>query len=59
MTLTLFFNPDLVENIRDVNESMEIFTNARKLTTAQKAYVKEWRDVWYNPKAITNIFSYS
>ena len=58
-TVTLFCNPDLVENIRDMNESMEIFTNAGKLKTTQKAYVKEWGDVWYNPKAITNIFSYA
>ena len=40
-TVTLFCSPDLVENIRDVNESMEIFTNAGKLKTTQKAYVKE------------------
>ena len=49
----------MVENIRDVNDSMEIFTNAGKLTTTQKAYVKEWGDIGYNPKVITNIFFYT
>jgi hypothetical protein len=29
------------------------------MTTTQKAYKKEWGDVWYNIKEITIIFSYS
>ncbi len=59
-TVTIFCNPNLVHNIRNAtNESLDLVTNAGILQTNQKATVPGWGEVWFNPHAITNIFSYS
>jgi hypothetical protein len=38
---------------------LEVSTNGRKLFTNQKAMVPNYGEVWYNPNAVTNIFSLS
>jgi hypothetical protein len=49
----------MVENIRDsVDGTMHLVTNAGSLATTQKADLPQCGDVWFNDKAITNIFSY-
>jgi hypothetical protein len=59
-TATIFCNPDMVHNIRRAEgESLDLMTNAGVLTTNQKATLPGWGEVWYNPEATTNIFSYA
>ena len=58
-TVSLFCNPNLVENIITVKETLELSTNGGNLFTNQRATVPGYGEVWYDPKAITNIFSMS
>ena len=59
-TVTIFCNPDLVSDIQEVKgESLDLVTNAGVLRTTQKASIPGWGKAWYNPHAITNIFSYA
>ena len=56
-TATIFCNPKMVSNIRDTNETLALTMNAGVLLTNKKANLPGWGEVWYNPKAVTNIFS--
>jgi hypothetical protein len=56
-TVMNFCNPKMVTNIRDTNETHALTTNAGVLLTNKKADVPGWGEVWYNPKAVINIFS--
>jgi hypothetical protein len=56
-TVTIFCNPNMVSNIRDTNETLALMMNAGVLLMSKKADVPRCGEVWYNPKAITNIFS--
>jgi hypothetical protein len=58
-TVNLFCNPDLVENITKSSEMLELSTNGGELFTNLKATVPGFGEVWYDPDAITNIFSFS
>jgi hypothetical protein len=59
-TITIFCNPNMVRNIRETNkEYLDLVTNAGVLRTTQKATIPGWRRAWFNPHAITNIFSYA
>jgi hypothetical protein len=58
-TVDLFCNPNLVTNICTTPETLEISMNGGKLFTNQKAVVPKYGEVWYNPNAVTNIFSLS
>jgi hypothetical protein len=58
-TVDFFCNPNLVTNIHTTTETLEVSTNGGKLFTNQKATVPNYGEVWYNPKAVTNIFSLS
>jgi hypothetical protein len=58
-TIDLFCNPDLVTDIHTTTETLELFTNGGSLTTNQRATVPNYGEVWYDPNAITNIFSLS
>ncbi len=58
-SVTIFCNPKMVTNIREGPEVMKLFTNGGTLETNLKADLPNWGEVWYNPKAITNIFSYA
>jgi hypothetical protein len=55
-TVDYFCNPHLVENIQDTNKILFLATNTGKKTINQKATVPRYRDVWYNPNGIVNIF---
>jgi len=57
---TIFCNPDMVSNIRRVDETLHLTTNAGVLTTnIMKADLPGWGEVWFDPTAVTNIFSYT
>jgi hypothetical protein len=59
LTVTIFCNPNLVSNIQNTtNKALNLVINARILQTSQKATIPGWGEVWFNPYAITNIFSY-
>jgi Reverse transcriptase (RNA-dependent DNA polymerase) len=58
-TVDLFCNPNLVTNIHTTTETLELSTNGGKLSTNMKAMVPNYGEVWYDPGAITNIFSLS
>jgi Reverse transcriptase (RNA-dependent DNA polymerase) len=58
-TVSLFCNSDMVEGIRKVDEELRLATNGGELCTNLKATVPGFGDVWYNSKAITNIFSFA
>ena len=58
-TVSLFCNKELVENIREVDEELELATNGGELRTNLKAMVPGFGEVWFHPKAITNIFSFA
>ena len=45
----------LLNNIRETNDKMTVTTNGGKLCTQTKGNLKNYGDVWYSPKAITNI----
>jgi hypothetical protein len=49
----------MVTDIQEVNEQLNLVTNAGVLKTTTKAIIPEWGLAWFNPEAITNIFSYS
>ena len=57
--VTIFCNPNMVTNIKEVNKQLDFVTNAGVLKTTTKANIPGWGVAWFNPKAITNIFSYS
>ena len=56
-TLDLFCNPELVNNIEQVDDNMELSTNTGVKIVDQKAKAPEFGKVWYDKDAITNIFS--
>jgi hypothetical protein len=56
-TVDLFCNPNLVTNIHTTTKTLEVSMNGGKLFTNQKATVPNYGEVWYNPNAVTNIFS--
>jgi hypothetical protein len=59
-SVTVFCNPKMVENIRmSTNGSMHLATNGGSMVTNMKADLPKWEEVWFNEKAITNIFSYA
>jgi hypothetical protein len=59
-TVTIFCNPNMVNNIRlSKNNLLDLVTNAEILRTNHKATIPGWGEVWFNPHAITNIFSYA
>ena len=59
-SISIFCNPNMVTNIRSSgNDIMRLSTNGGILETTLKADLPNWGEVWYNPKAITNIFSFA
>jgi hypothetical protein len=57
--VNLFCNPDLVENIHTVNETLMLSTNGGELHTNKRAMVPGYGEVWFDNKAITNNFSFA
>jgi hypothetical protein len=58
-TVDIFCNPNLVTNIRTSNQTLELQTNGGVLFTNQVATIPDYGDVWFDPSALTNIFSLS
>jgi hypothetical protein len=50
----------MVQDIHNIiNKSLDLVTNAGILRTTQKVTIPGWGEAWFNPQAITNIFSYA
>lgn len=58
-TTDIFCNKTLLENIRTDQNMLTLCTNGGQLTTNMKGDVPGYGTVWYHPKALTNIFSFS
>ena len=57
---TLFCNPNLIQDIQEVpGQSLQVHTNAGTCLVTQQATLLEYGPVWFHPKAITNILSFS
>jgi hypothetical protein len=57
--LSLFGNPNMVKNIRELKTTLELATNAGTKTTKQISDVPGFGTVWYDETAIANIFGLS
>ncbi len=58
-TASIFCNPNMVENIHEVDDELTLYTNGGTLCTNLQATVPGFGTVWFQPKAITNIFSFA
>ena len=58
-TVDVFYNPDLLTNIRTDTKSMSIHCNAGVATTNLIGNLPGYGTVWYHPKRIANILSLS
>ena len=57
-TLSLFCDPELVENIRESTTILKMHTNAGSKLSNQQATVPEFGTVWFQEDAIANIFGF-
>ena len=55
--MDLFCNKNLVTKIWEINNSMIVKGNGGDLKTHNKAYTKNYGEVWFDERAITNIMS--
>ena len=58
-TASIFCNKELLENIREVDDDLELHTNGGMLRTNMKGDVLGFGKVWYSKDALINIFSYA
>jgi hypothetical protein len=58
-TLSLFSNPDLVQEIRTSSKTLSLATNAGVKQSNREANVPGFGKVYYDEDAITNIFGFS
>ena len=58
-TLSLFCNPDMVEDIKKTTKVLELHTNAGKARCNQKASVPAFGEMWFDQNAIANIFAFA
>ena len=58
-TLSIFANPDLVEEIQKSKSTLEMATNAGMRLTNQQANLPGFGTIWYDEGAIANIFSFT
>ena len=58
-TVDVFYNPDLLTNIREDTKSMSIHCNAGVATTNLIGDLPGYGTVWYHPSGIANILSLS
>ena len=58
-TATVFCNEAMVENIRERNDTLHLSTNGGVLVSNLKANIPGWGVAWFNPTAVTNIFSFA
>ena len=54
--MDLFYNPDLVEDIKKINRPLRIQSNGGEMTVNNKAKIPRYnKRVWFSIRAITNI----
>jgi hypothetical protein len=58
-TLSLFSNPELVQDIQTSSKTLSLATNAGVKQSNRKANVPGFGKVYYNKDAIANIFGFS
>ena len=58
-TTDIFCNSSLLSNIRETQDKMTVHANGGQLSTNKKGHLQNYGDVWFHPKAITNIFCLS
>ena len=58
-TVDVFRNPKLLNNVKKSESKMTISCNAGKVVTDMKGELSGYGDVWYSPKAIANVLSFS
>ena len=58
-TLSIFVNPELVNNIRESDVTLQFATQAGAQESNQVAEVPGYGQVWYDSRAIANIFGLS
>ncbi len=56
-TMSLFCNKRLVTDISKSNEKLTLRSNGGLMRVGQIASINKSTDVWFSPKAITNILS--
>jgi hypothetical protein len=56
-TLDVFYNPYLLENLRETNTSMSIHCNAGITTTIKKGDLPGYGTVWFHTNGLANILS--
>ena len=54
-TCDIFCNPKLLKNIHSTPNSMSVKRNCGSITTNKIGYLKNYGDVWFDERAITNI----
>ena len=54
---TVPHNKKLVTRVWTTSESMNVLGNGGSITTNQKAHVRNYGDIWFDKRAITNILS--
>ena len=52
-------NLELVTSVRTVTEILELRINAENILSTQKYTVPRFGEAWFNPKAVTNIWSFA
>ena len=57
--MTVFSNKELVENIRETDDSLTLYIDGGVLTTNQKCDIPQWGEAWFAPDRLTNIFSFA
>ena len=58
-TTSVFCNPRMVTNIREVDNPITLQTNGGIMEVGKKALVPGFGEVWYHPNAMANIFSFA
>jgi len=58
-TLSLFCNPDIVDDIKKTTHVLELHTYSGKARSNQRAFVLESGEVWFDQNAIANIFGFA
>ena len=58
-TVSVFNNPNMLENIRRTNEKLTLVTNEGKHETDMIGTLKNFGTVWYSPTSLANIMSMS
>ena len=56
-TISILKDASLVENIRKTKNKLMLYTNSGKMVVDQEAEVPEYGRVFFNDKAIMNLFS--